>query len=387
MNVPLLNIPAIRANVSPDRERLLNDLAAVKAPLRGEVRRHFDNPYSSFFRFEYEDVLESGPTRVRDGASKVAVLEHVLDPQVLNRDKGVPIHVVPRRLVRVVLALAGYSEVDLRRLPSRLAPAARAFLSTRRLTLRPPEFLRRPFEAARVLSGVTIRVGDEVRKANVKADASTVSFLRCIPEIADDENVPVPVGAIDEVSGLGVTFERPVLLDLEAATEFPGNPQPPGSFTGVEEHVSSAPVLAKLNAMPAVSGLEARKADLLSKLFAVKESLESLVESAREGLNGRLWDMLRAGATATSFKPIREVVATKELACLVVMSLDYVQHLVVKSAAFRQAREEHRVLGAVDEKPILESLVHFPGDTANRGSAQRVFIRQLKQAALNPSFR
>ena len=387
MNVPLLDIPAIRANVSPDRERLLNDLAAVKAPLRGEARRHFANPYSSFLRFEYEDVLESIPTRVRDGASKVAVLEHILDSQVLNRDEGVPIHVVPRRLVRVVLALAGYSEVDLRRLSSRLAPAARAFLSTRRLALRPPEFLRRPHEAARVLDNVAIRVGDEVREANVKADASTIPFLRCISEIADDEDIPVPVGAIDEVSGFGTTFELPVLLDLEAATELLGNPQPPGSFAGVEEHVSSAPVLTNRNAMPAVSGFEARKANLLTKLFAVKKSLESLVESAREGLNGRLGDVLRAGATATSFEPIREVVATKELACLVIMSLDHLQHLVVKLAAFRQAREEHRVLGAVDEKPVLESLVHCPGDTANRDSAQRVFIRQLKQAVLNPSFR
>jgi hypothetical protein len=352
MNVPLLNIPAIWANVRSNRERLLNDLAAVKAPLRGEARRHFDNPYSSFFRFEYEDVLESRPTRVRDGASKVAVLEHILDSQVLNRNEGVPIHVVARRLA-----------------------------------LRPPEFLRCPLEAARVLSGVAIRVGDEVREANVKSDGSTITFLRCISEIADDQDIPVPVSPIDEVSGFGITFEWPMLLDLEEATELLGNPQPPGSFAGVEEHISPAPVLTKLNAMPAVSGFEARKANLLTKLFAVKESLESLVESTREGLNGRLWDMLRAGATATSFEPIREVVATKELACLVVMSLDHLQHLVVKTAAFRQAREEHRVLGAVDEKPVLESLVHRLGDTASRDCAQQLFTRQLKQAVLNPRFR
>jgi hypothetical protein len=139
--------------------------------------------------------------------------------------------------------------------------------------------------------------------------------------------------------------------------------------------------------MPAVSGLEARKPNLLTTFLAVEKSLESLVESAREGLNGRLWDMLRAGTTATPFEPILKVVTTRELACLVVMSLDHLLHLVVKTAAFRQAREEHYVLGMVDEKPVLESLMHCPGNTVSRDSAQQVFTRQLKQAALNPTFR
>lgn len=45
---------------------------------------------------------------VRAGASKVVVLEHVLDPQVLDCDEGVAVNVRPGDLVRVILALARF---------------------------------------------------------------------------------------------------------------------------------------------------------------------------------------------------------------------------------------------------------------------------------------
>jgi len=41
----------------------------------------------------------------------MAVLEHVLDSEVFDCDEGVGVHVLPSRLVRVVLALAGDLEV------------------------------------------------------------------------------------------------------------------------------------------------------------------------------------------------------------------------------------------------------------------------------------
>jgi len=96
----------MRANVDPDRERLLDDLATLEAPLRGEARRYFDNPYTSFFRFEYEDVLESGPTRVGNGACEMAVFEQVLDAEVFHGNESVLIHVATSDLVRAILALA-----------------------------------------------------------------------------------------------------------------------------------------------------------------------------------------------------------------------------------------------------------------------------------------
>lgn len=95
----------------PYRKRLPNILATLEAPLRSETRRHFDNPRPSFFRFECEDILECRPARVGDGLREMAVLEHVPDSEVFDSDEGVTFDVFTNRLVGVILALAGYSEV------------------------------------------------------------------------------------------------------------------------------------------------------------------------------------------------------------------------------------------------------------------------------------
>jgi len=133
--------------MGPDRKRLLNDLATRKAPLRCKTRRDFDDSRPSFFRFEREDVDESGPTRVGDGAGEMAILEHVLHPQIFDGDEGVSVDVVPSRHVGVVLALAG----DLEMLLGRFAAAVGILLPSGALALRSSQSLGGPLETARVL--------------------------------------------------------------------------------------------------------------------------------------------------------------------------------------------------------------------------------------------
>ncbi len=150
VHVSALDISARPTHVSPDGERLLNDLAAVGAPLTRKVRRYLDNSRSSFFRFEREDILERGPARVGDGFGEVAVLEHVGNPQVFDGDKGVGVNVPTRNLVRVVLALAGDLEVLLRRLFRSFTASVGALLAAGRLALHPSEPLLGCPKAARV---------------------------------------------------------------------------------------------------------------------------------------------------------------------------------------------------------------------------------------------
>src|SRR5688572_12349600 len=71
------HVPAGATRVGPDRERLTDDLATLRALLRANVRRYFDHPATSFFRFEAEYVRERGPARIGYGFGEMAVLEHV----------------------------------------------------------------------------------------------------------------------------------------------------------------------------------------------------------------------------------------------------------------------------------------------------------------------
>lgn len=153
--------------------------------------------------------------------------------------------------------------------------------------------------------------------AHVQPHSRPVSFVWCIPEVADDKYVPMPVSTIDQMSGLWSTFERTVLLDLEAASELLRNSQP--SRIRVKEHVPTPTVLPKLYGVPTVGSLEAWEAYFAPEFLATKESLEGFVEPVSKRLHRRLRDML----AASSLETIRKIVAAKELARFLVMSFDH----------------------------------------------------------------
>ena len=215
-------------------------------------------------------------------------------------------------------------------------------------------------------------IGGEDLESNVDAHGGTVSFFRRLSEVADDERVPVPIGPVDEVGGLGHPFERAVLLELEASAELLGHPEP--ASVGVEVRVPPGAVLPELYRVPALRALEAREACLPSKLpAAMEETLERFVEPVGEGLHRGLGDVLGARATATTLEPIRKVVAGEELPRLLVMRLDHLKHFVVNVAAFGQARKEQAMLFAVRIQTVLESLVHTTILYCNRDPVARAF--------------
>jgi hypothetical protein len=53
-----------------------------------------------------------------------------------------------------------------------------------------------------------------VSKTHVLPNIRPVAFLRYLPEVSDDQDIPMPVGTIDEMSGLRSTFKRTMLFDL-----------------------------------------------------------------------------------------------------------------------------------------------------------------------------
>jgi len=81
--------------------------------------------------------------------------------------------------------------------------------------------------------------------------------------------------------------------------------------------------------VPAIGSLEAREAHLLPELATAEKTLEGIIKTLGERLHRALRDMLAAASLETS----RKIVAAKELASFLVMSLEHLQHLVVEEAA------------------------------------------------------
>lgn len=158
VEVPISHVPTRLADVSPDRQRLSHDLATFKAPLRCKTRRYFDDSRPSFFRFEREYVDESRPARVGDGAGEIAVLEHVLDPEIFDSDEGVALYILPSRLVGVVLTLACDLEMLLGCLLGRFPAAVGTLLPSGALALRSPQSLGCSLETAGVLDNLAFGV-------------------------------------------------------------------------------------------------------------------------------------------------------------------------------------------------------------------------------------
>jgi len=272
----------------------------------------------------------------------------------------------------MVLALAGDLEMLFGDMPRSLLAPLRALLTPRGLALRPPEPLLGAAKAARVLDRLAFGVCKKDLEAHIEANGGTVSFVRRYSEITDDKRVPVPIRPENEVRGLGSAFGRPVLFDLDPTAEFLRNVKPP--CLRVKKHIATRPVLPEMDRVPAVRRLEAWEANLLSKLSAAKEPLESLVQTVGKRLYCRLRHML----AAASFKAIIQVVVAEELVSLAVMSLDHAKHLVVNPAALRQARKELSTLDAVGIKPVFESLVHCLSSTASGYCAQQPFTSRSK---------
>ena len=63
-------------------------------------------------------------------------------------------------------------------------------------------------------------------KANVDTNSLPFPLRRRLANVADDQDIPMFVGAKNEVSGIWGSFERAVLFDLQASAEFLGYVKP-----------------------------------------------------------------------------------------------------------------------------------------------------------------
>jgi hypothetical protein len=337
--------------VRPDRKGLRYKLSATATRLRGEACRDFDDPRASFPRFALKYLNKSRPARIIDGESEVMVLDHAFYVQIFDDDGTVPVHVPPRHFMQEILALACCLQMKLRRLPDSFFAPLGAFLTAARLSL--CELFLRATVVFRVFSRVAFRVGEEHLQAYVKSDGLSVTFGRSIAEITHDDGVPIAFGSQLEIDGLGCALEGAVHLDLDGPPVLPRNSETPILNPGV----ATRTVLTKLDGMPAVESLEARKTrTLLVRLPSSYTPSESFIESVGKRLD---CGSRHVFASAT-LKTCGECIFEEETTCPDMMVSDLPEHLVVQLAAFGQTRKEKLALLTRRIESVFKRFDHLP---------------------------
>ena len=85
VRVPVLNVPARDAHVSPYRQGLWDTLPAMRAYLRRESSRDLDNSTASALSLALEYLDKFEPPGVVDGLSKVVTSSQPCDVEVFDR--------------------------------------------------------------------------------------------------------------------------------------------------------------------------------------------------------------------------------------------------------------------------------------------------------------
>jgi hypothetical protein len=283
----------------------------------------------------------------------MVVLDHAFYVQIFDYDGVVSVHVPPRHFMQEVLALARYLQMKLRRLPGSFLAPLGVFLTAARFSLSSPELFLRATVVFRIFNRVAFRVSEEYLQAYVKSDGLSVTFGRSIDEITHDDGVPIAIGSQLEIDGLGCALKGAVHLDLDGPPELLRNSETPILNPGV----ATLTVLTKLDGMPAVGSLEARKPrTLLVRLPMCYTPPESFIKPVGKRLDGRGRHMF---ATAT-FKTCGERIFEEEATRLDVMPPGLLEHLVVQLAAFGQARKEKFALLTRRIKSVFKSFEHLP---------------------------
>ncbi len=162
--------------MSTDTERLLHDLSAPVAQLRGITGVHSDHTMTSSFSLISEDIEECAPTGIHDALCKGTVLHHVENLQLLYRNRMILLCVLLGRLVMEVTTLPFDLEMGLRRAARCFAVSFRAFLATGYHALFASQgFLRGAIEA-RVLNGMPLAIGQEGLETHINADSRMLAL-------------------------------------------------------------------------------------------------------------------------------------------------------------------------------------------------------------------
>jgi hypothetical protein len=337
--------------VSANTEGLLNKLPTVATCLCREARVDSDDLMTSSLSLIFKDLEKHPPTGVHDALSEVMILHHVVYRKFLDSNMVIVFGVRIGDFVVEITALTGDLQMRLSCITSRLPSSVRSLLPTAQLTLFAPQGALRRTIKARVVYGVAITISQEGLQAHINADirmrAGRGDRRGRWFRLAHDESVPMPIGTMDKVNGLGCPFEGTMQLDFEEVPQLLGNDE----VLLVLMQVRIFPILSQLDGVPAIRLLKTWESHISNaQLFSREEAFERLGEAICKHLDGGGGDMF----ATTALKPCRQIVLGGERTLLCILLLDHLKHLIIQDTRLTQALHEQTMLFFLHKKAILK---------------------------------
>lgn len=253
-------------------QTLLDICSAPTALPRGEARRDSYHHMTGSLSLVREDVEKRAPTGVVSALGEMTVLRHVCHIEVFNTDVPVPPGIVLGGLDVEVTRLTADFQMLLGDLARGLAAAMAALLAAVTDVVCLRQSLLPTAIVPRVLNDRALTVRQKhlqphtqpdvsmftrglrrLRRRSCKLMNAAVLILR--RRLTHDQDMPLPIGARDEMRGHGRAFQWAVELDLHQRAQLGGNMKV--CAVVVEPSVATRRVLAQRNGVPAVGGLEA----------------------------------------------------------------------------------------------------------------------------------
>jgi hypothetical protein len=268
------------------------------------------------------------------------VLDHRGDSEIFYHDAVIVLGVLLRHLEMMVTALTVYLEMGLGYGLRSLTLAVAAFRAATHGALLASERLLRGAIEARVLNRMALAIGEERLQPDINADVRMLAWsgymLSRRFRLAHYQGVPMSIGAVNKMYGLGRTLNRAMQLDLEEVSDFLGDNQ----VFLVFMQVAVFPILPQLDGVPAIGLLEAREAnsrDII--LFGSQETFERFREPISKHLHGGGRHM-----HALPFECGLEIILGGKYFILLVLCFDGFKHAIVNGARLCQACHEQASL-------------------------------------------
>jgi len=162
--------------MSSRTQRLFNFFPTVRAVGTGVVGWNSNRRHSKHLAKIFQPLAESRPRGIRNGFSQLSVSDHVPHHQVLIGNQVVRPDNASCQFHGKIFTLPAYLEVLLAQAISRFGSVFRAFLGSRKTTIKPLEsFLGLP-KMTGIFNRLPVRVSVEVGQPNIQTDSFTRWF-------------------------------------------------------------------------------------------------------------------------------------------------------------------------------------------------------------------